>query len=79
MFMGARQLVRQDGWHAAIFGGRNRPSLLILAHQLASAYNNSNSTMAQQIAQAVIAFEQRRTGNHVLKLVTVVLSEGTLC
>ncbi len=40
MFMGARQLVRQDGWHAAIFGGRNRPSLLILAHQLASAYKN---------------------------------------
>lgn len=35
-------------------------------------------TMAQQIAQAAIAFEQRRTGNHVPKSVTVVLSEGTL-
>ena len=36
------------------------------------------SSMAQQIAQAAIAFEQRRTGNHVPKSVTVVLSEGTL-
>src|SRR5271166_6545162 len=35
-------------------------------------------TMAQQIAQAAIAFEQRRTGSHVPKSVTVVLSEGTL-
>ena len=34
--MGARQLVRQDGWQAAIFGGRNRASLLMVAHQLAS-------------------------------------------
>lgn len=34
--------------------------------------------MAQQIAQAAIAFEQRRTGNHMPKSVTVVLSEGTL-
>jgi uncharacterized protein YbcI len=40
--------------------------------------NNFKSTMAQQIAQAAIAFEQRRTGNHVPKSVTVVLSEGTL-
>jgi len=40
--------------------------------------NESKSTMAQQIAQAAIAFEQRRTGNHVPKSVTVVLSEGTL-
>lgn len=40
--------------------------------------NHSKSTMAQQIAQAAIAFEQRRTGNHVPKSVTVVLSEGTL-
>ena len=40
--------------------------------------NKSRSTMAQQIAQAAIAFEQRRTGNHVPKSVTVVLSEGTL-
>ena len=38
----------------------------------------SESTMAQQIARAAIAFEQRRTGNHVPKSVTVVLSEGTL-
>jgi uncharacterized protein YbcI len=36
------------------------------------------SNMAEQIAQAAIAFEQRRTGNHVPKSVTVVLSEGTL-
>src|SRR5437773_8076662 len=40
--------------------------------------NKSKSTMAQQIAQAAIAFEQRRTGNHVPNSVTVVLSEGTL-
>ena len=39
--------------------------------------NKSKSTMAQQIAQAAIAFEQRRTG-HVPKSVTVVLSEDTL-
>ena len=39
--------------------------------------NESKSTMAQQNAQAAIAFEQRRTGNHVPKSVTVVLSEGT--
>jgi uncharacterized protein YbcI len=40
--------------------------------------DKSNSTKAQQIAQAAIAFEQRRTGNHMPKSVTVVLSEGTL-
>jgi uncharacterized protein YbcI len=40
--------------------------------------DKSNATMAQQIAQAAIAFEQRRTGNHVPKSVSVVLSEGTL-
>jgi uncharacterized protein YbcI len=40
--------------------------------------NLPKSTMAQRIAQAAIAFEQRRTGNHVPKSVTVVLSEGTL-
>jgi uncharacterized protein YbcI len=40
--------------------------------------NKSKSSMAQQIAQAAIAFEQRRTGNHGPKSVTVVLSEGTL-
>lgn len=38
----------------------------------------SKSIMAQQIAQAAIAYEQRRTGNHLPKSVTVVLSEGTL-
>jgi uncharacterized protein YbcI len=36
------------------------------------------NSMARRIAQAAIAFEQRRTGNHVPKSVTVVLSEGTL-
>jgi uncharacterized protein YbcI len=40
--------------------------------------DRSKSTMARQIAQAAIAFEQRRTGSHVPKSVTVVLSEGTL-
>jgi len=40
--------------------------------------NKSQSPMARQIAQAAIAFEQRRTGNHGPKSVTVVLSEGTL-
>src|SRR5438874_4290 len=40
--------------------------------------NKSKETMAQQIARAAIAFEQRRTGNHGPKSVTVVLSEGTL-
>lgn len=40
--------------------------------------NPSRPSMAKQIAQAAIAFEQRRTGNHVPKSVTVVLSEGTL-
>ena len=37
----------------------------------------SNSTVAHQIAQAAIAFEQRRTG-HTPKSATVVLSENTL-
>jgi uncharacterized protein YbcI len=40
--------------------------------------SDPKSTMAQQIAKAAIAFEQRRTGNHVPKSVTVVISEGTL-
>jgi uncharacterized protein YbcI len=40
--------------------------------------NKSKATMAQQVGQAAIAFEQRRTGNHVPRSVTVVLSEGTL-
>jgi uncharacterized protein YbcI len=40
--------------------------------------NNSKLSMAHQIAQAAIAFEQRRTGSQVPKSVTVVLSEGTL-
>lgn len=39
--------------------------------------DNSNSTMAQQIAQAASAFEQRRTGLEP-KAVSVVLSEETL-
>jgi uncharacterized protein YbcI len=39
--------------------------------------DQSKSTMAQQIAQAASAFEQRRTG-HRPKSVTVVLSEDTL-
>jgi hypothetical protein len=37
--------------------------------------DKTKSTMAHQIAQAAIAFEQRRTGSHVPKSVTVVLSE----
>jgi len=43
LFVGARQLVRQDGWQAAIFGGRNRPSLLMVVHQLASASEVTSS------------------------------------
>jgi uncharacterized protein YbcI len=39
--------------------------------------DKSNSTMAQQIAQAARAFEERRTG-HVPKSVTVILSDNTL-
>ena len=39
--------------------------------------DESSSTMAQQIAQAAIAFEHQRTG-HVPRSATVVLSEGTL-
>jgi uncharacterized protein YbcI len=39
--------------------------------------DESNSTVAQQIAQAARAFEQRRTG-HVPKAVTVVLNGDTL-
>jgi uncharacterized protein YbcI len=37
----------------------------------------SNSSMAQQIAKAAIAFEQRRTG-HRPRSVTVVMSDNTL-
>src|SRR6476620_1056893 len=55
---------------------------LVIAREAAtwrtSPMSKSKATMAQQIAQAAIAFEQRRTGNHVPKSVTVVLSEGTL-
>src|SRR4051812_13780943 len=40
--------------------------------------DKSKRSMAQRIARAAIDFEQRRTGNHVPKSVTVVLSEGTL-
>src|SRR5204862_6310125 len=39
--------------------------------------NNSNVTVADRIARAASAFEERRTG-HVPHSVTVVLSEGTL-
>src|SRR5881227_3504420 len=42
-----------------------------------SIMNTSNSSMAQQLAEAARAFEQRRTG-HMPKSVTVVLSEDTL-
>ena len=37
----------------------------------------SNPTMAQEIAQAALAFEQKRTG-HTPKSVTVVMSDNTL-
>src|SRR4029077_11630323 len=37
-----------------------------------------NSSMAQQIAQAALAFEQGRTGNCLPRSVSVVLSEDTL-
>ena len=37
----------------------------------------SNTSMAQQVAEAAIAFEQRRTG-HTPHSVTVVLSDNTL-
>lgn len=39
--------------------------------------STSDSTMAQEIARAAIAFEQQRTG-HSPKSVTVVLSDNTL-
>jgi uncharacterized protein YbcI len=39
--------------------------------------NTTSSTMAQQIAQAASAFEQRRTG-HLPRSATAVLSEDTL-
>ena len=39
--------------------------------------NNSNPTMAQQVARAASAFQQQRTG-HVPKSVTVVLNQDTL-
>lgn len=39
--------------------------------------NQSNLTMAQQVAQAASAFEKQRTG-HAPRSVTVVLSEDTL-
>src|SRR5260370_42406960 len=39
--------------------------------------DKSNSTMAQQVAQAASAFEHQRTG-HVPKSVTAVLSDDTL-
>lgn len=39
--------------------------------------NQNQNTVAQQIAQAAIDFEKKRTG-HVPKSATVVMSEGTL-
>ena len=36
------------------------------------------TNMAEEIAKAAIAFDQRRTGGHIPTSVTVVLSEGTL-
>src|ERR1700745_4297478 len=54
-------------------GGGDRPP-----PRRTNVMDKSNPGMAQRIAQAAIAFEQRRTGNHVPKSVTVVLSEGTL-
>ncbi len=40
--------------------------------------NQPKAGMAEQIAQAAIAFEQRRTGSQLPKSATVVLSKGTL-
>jgi uncharacterized protein YbcI len=57
----------------AFFTGERRPP-----PQEETLMDKSTSTMAQQIAQAAIVFEQRRTGNHLPKAVSVVLSEGTL-
>src|SRR5690348_3538535 len=54
-------------------GGAERPP-----PRRTSVMDRSNPSMAQRIAQAAIAFEQRRTGNHVPRSVTVVLSEGSL-
>jgi hypothetical protein len=54
-------------WHRMIAGDEGETLM-----------DKPKSTIAQQIAQAAIAFEQRRTGNHVPKSVTVVLSESTL-
>jgi uncharacterized protein YbcI len=46
-------------------------------HRGTNLMDQSNSSMAQQIAQAVTSFERRRTG-HAPSSVTVVLSENTL-
>jgi uncharacterized protein YbcI len=40
--------------------------------------SQSQSTMARQIAQAAVAFEQQRTGNHLPESVTVVLNDSAL-
>jgi uncharacterized protein YbcI len=45
--------------------------------EAAQVIDQSNSSIAQQVAQAASAFEQRLTG-HLPKSVTVVLSEATL-
>ena len=60
--------------HVGFFvcGGSGRPQA-----PGTNAMDKTNSTMAQQIAEAASAFEQRRTG-HGPESVTVVLSEETL-
>src|SRR5271157_2911427 len=49
-FLAPASLVRQDGWQAAIFGGRNRPNLLMVAHQLASASRSSSAALTSLVA-----------------------------
>ena len=61
--------------HAGFFFGLVRRMVAKIGDK---PMDKSNTTMARQIAKAAIAFEQRRTGNHVPKSVTVVLCEGTL-
>ena len=60
--------------HVGFFYGRAPKGAPVRTYLM----DKSGSLMAQQIAQAAIAFEQRRTGNHAPRSVTVVLSEGTL-
>jgi uncharacterized protein YbcI len=53
------------------------PRRLFLWSSFGGYMIQSNSSMAQQIAQAAVVFEQRRTG-HTPKSVTAVMSENTL-